>query len=133
MITEEYPPSVSTATAQGDALASDVVHRGGREGWQEVIDQKLVDWGRNPDQLAEDNLIPPTRTAVTTAVRIALQMRDKDLPPPIRIVPDGDGGIVLERWCDDLSEAIEIERSGSAEYVQSHAHRVVHRAPWPAE
>jgi hypothetical protein len=128
----ELPSTVSTAAAQSDTLASDIAQLGlNRDRWQEVIDTKLIDWGRNPDQLAEVELIPPSRDAVRVAVRIAGWMRSADRPPPSRVVPDGDGGIVMERWEGVASEAIEIDRIGHAQYVYVRDHHVVKRISWP--
>lgn len=136
LLTDEPPPSMSTGAAPEAALASDLtrsdVHR---MQWQQVIDEKLVEWGRYPAQLAEPDLIPPTDSAIRSAVRIAMDMRDASPshPPPLRVVPDGDGGVVFERWEGSSSESIEIHGDGGAEYVQIRNHRVIQRTAWPTE
>jgi hypothetical protein len=133
LATEEVP-SNSTTGAAADSLASEVLLREeSKSRWQDVIDKKLIEWGRNPQQVAEDDLIPPTARATNAAVGIAVKMRDQGFLPPLRVVPDGDGGIVLERWEGAASESIEICHDGSAEFVQCRNHRVVQRLLWPTE
>lgn len=130
--TEDPPRRVATGAAKDDSLASSLDPRNW-DAWQEVIDEKLIEWGRDPGQLAEDDLIPPTRESVQRATRIALAFRDDGDPPPLRVVPDGDGGIVLERWRDSLTESIEIDAQGVAEYVVCRHGRVTQRSRFDVE
>ncbi|MBI3834564.1 MAG: hypothetical protein HY287_09585 [Planctomycetes bacterium] len=114
--------------ASPDTLARDTSEREfATEQWQEVIDRKLVDWGRNPQQLEYEELIPPTRFAIQSAAAIAMLCRDHALAPPMRVVPDGDGGIILERWKGSLSTSIEVARDGTVEVVVVEDCRVVSR------
>jgi hypothetical protein len=123
-ITEEPPGAVETRAATVDTLATEDRHR---SDWQSVIDQKLIEWGRDPGQLAEDELIPPTRAAVARAVKIARDLRDREWPPPLRAVPDGDGGVVLERWAGPWSAAFEIDSQGGVQFVVSIDGKVTRR------
>ena len=131
-LTEDPPRRVATGAAKDDSLASPVDQRNW-DAWQEVIDEKLIEWGRDPDQLAEDDLIPPTRESVQQATRIALAFRNRGLPPPLRVVPDGDGGIVLERWSESCSVSIEIDAQGFAEFVECCQGRVTQREPFDVD
>jgi len=136
LLTDEPLPSMSTGAAPEASLASDLTRSDVyRMRWQEVIDEKLVEWGRNPAHLGEIDLIPPTRAAIRSAVRIARDMCDASPSPapPMRVVPDGDGGVVFERWEDSSSESIEINGDGGAEYVRIRTHRVVQRTAWRTE
>lgn len=131
-LTEEPLRRVITGAAKDDSLAS-LVDQPNWDAWQEVIDHKLIEWGRDPDQLAEDELIPPTRESVQQATLIALWFRKQRFPPPLRVVPDGDGGIVLERWSESRTVSIEIDSQGLAEFVECCQGRVTQREPFDVE
>lgn len=96
--------------------------------WQRVIDDQLIEWGRNPSLLEEDDLIPPTQAALDRARRIIAEMMSTGQPAPMRVVPDGDGGIGFERWCDSVTASIEIAKNGTAEIVLLQDGRVVGRS-----
>ncbi|MCC7290572.1 MAG: hypothetical protein IT449_00760 [Phycisphaerales bacterium] len=98
-----------------------------REAWQQLIDFKLVEWGRDPGQLEDVDLIPPTQAAVDRAVRIAMKMQQSGVQPPTSVVPDGDGGVNMERRSGATTESIEIASTGIAEFVLLQNGRVVGR------
>ncbi|HEY3244023.1 MAG TPA: hypothetical protein VGM03_11810 [Phycisphaerae bacterium] len=127
-LTPEPGRRVETGAATGDTLATYSETTGNRHAWQEFIDHRLVDWGRDPLQLGDSELVPPTPTAIRRAISFALTLREGDLPPPKRIVPDGDGGIVIERWHGPVTVSIEISPDGLAEFVECREGRVVSRA-----
>lgn len=117
---------VQTGALDEEALAS---AQNCRDAWQEIIDETLVEWGRHPELVEEDDLIPPSARAVQTACRVAMAYRDHVKPPPKRVVPDGDGGIVFERWSGSVSESLEVACDGQLEYVSCHNGVVVGRRP----
>ncbi len=131
-LTDEPPRSVTTGAAEDKTLASPV-ESSNRDAWQTVIDAKLIEWGRDPEQLADEDLIPPTRDSVKKAIRIAQVFRDDNVPPPLAVVPDGDGGIVLERWDDSLTVSIEINAQGATEFVECRQGRVTLREQFYVE
>ncbi|MCG3129547.1 MAG: hypothetical protein FLDDKLPJ_00280 [Phycisphaerae bacterium] len=98
-----------------------------REAWRQEIDRKLIEWGRDPSQFEDVDLIPPTQEAIRVASRIALQMMDCGAAPPTAVVPDGDGGIVIERRTPTTVESIEVTREGAAEMVRLLDGRVADR------
>ena len=102
---EDPQRTVATRAATEDELASAEKHEGFRREWDDIIDRTLVEWGRDPTALEEDELIPPTPQSVQLAT------------PPTRVVPDGDGGIVLERWSGNQTESFEISAYGRVECV----------------
>lgn len=85
------------------------------EDWQSWIDHRIVEWGRDPRQVDDDDLRLPTRVAVDCAVRLANLLNQQGLAPPTRIVPDANGGIVFERVGDRVFESIRISEDGMAE------------------
>lgn len=129
----DSPRTVRTRAATEAELASAEKHEDVRDSWDDIIDCKLVEWGRDPTALEEDELIPPTRESVQAAIQIAGVLRNADAQPPTRVVPDGDGGIVLERWKGDRSASLEISAAGRVEWVLVVARRVVERIELVAE
>lgn len=107
-------------------LSSDKVDQN-RTVWDQVIDRKLSDWASDPDQLADDGILPPSPQSIALASRIGRLMRDRDSAPPTSVVPNGEGGIVFERAHGRVFEAIEIEDDGTVEYRLFEDYRLVHR------
>jgi len=102
------------------------------DAWQRMIDHKLINWGRYPEQLAEDDLIPPTRAAVGRAITIAQtaittmqETKGRNIPPPTHVMPDGDGGIVLEWEEGDGRFTIMAVESGSVELLYWRGSKIV--------
>ena len=101
-----------------------------REAWQAILDYTLVEWGRNPSQLAEDGLIPPSAYAIVVACQVAQLLRDHDKDAPLRVVPTGDGGIVFERRQGEIFETLEIQDDGSVEWAIFSNGRLSFRRLW---
>ena len=87
-----------------------------REKWQELIDHKLIEWGRNPSQFDDEGVEPPSGEIILQAIELAEQFRDKELTPPDSVVPDANGGIVFERRGGDVSEVFHVWDDGTIEY-----------------
>jgi hypothetical protein len=79
-----------------------------RRAWRQAILPKLAEWALDPESLRTDELIPPTPEALTLTAMLAAIFSDGGAPPPHRVVPNGDGGVTLERWDGTSSEVIEI-------------------------
>lgn len=120
--------AVRTGAAKEESQA--VVAKQGEEHrrqWEEIINTKLIEWGRNPDGLEDDDLIPPSKSVVQTAIQLAQGARDARSIPPDWIIPDGDGGIVFE-W-REASRAVKLELldDGSAECLVFDHNRLLFR------
>ncbi len=64
ILSGEFIDSVTTAGASEQSLASsEADQQANREGWQRLIDDYLIEWGRDPSQLADEDLIPPSLPA----------------------------------------------------------------------
>lgn len=125
LLSEDPMRTVSTGAAPDGSLAHEADKRAARkDAWQKVIDSKLIEWGRNPDGIAEYDLIPPTHAAIRYAIKLVNALSQDDLPPPTRVVPDGGGGIVLEHDIATSSVAFEIDDSGECEFVVTEDGRV---------
>lgn len=90
-----------------------------KEGWQCLIDYFLVEWGKDPLQLEdqEEGIVAPSRRAIQIACNLARFMRDEEEPAPTRVVPDGDGGISFERHDADLFFSLDIHADLTVELV----------------
>ena len=108
--------SVATGAAQDDSLATRPIERD-RQAWRQIIDEKLIEWGRDPLLLEEDDLIPPTREAIQVASWLAMWLRDQGAPAPRRVVPDRDGGLVFERWKAEETETFMVSSEGGVELL----------------
>lgn len=133
-LTGEPRQMVTSGAATDESLATNGRHKEKqrqeyRTAWQNVIFDKLIQWGQNPTSLDDGLIIPPTRPAVDVASQLALFLRDKEAPPPQRVAPDGDGGIVFDRWSGTTSVSFEISSAGTIEFVELRNHRVVSRSP----
>lgn len=99
-------------------------------GWKKAYDDILDIWnvahaGMSPE------LEPPSDAVLERALKIAHSIaQQKIFSPPMRIVPDGDGGIVLSRWDDDgVYESIEISDDLSAQVCTYNNKRLIDCRP----
>lgn len=107
---------VGTKTIGDEALAGnpDEASRN-RDAWQRTIDHYLVEWGRDPSQLEDDDFVPPSLKTIGLAIKTAELLRNAvpPAPAPLRVVPNGEGGIVFERRAGDIFQSLEIQEDGS--------------------
>ena len=97
------------------------------ETWQTFIDQQLIEWGREPSQIEDEGIEPPSRGTIQQAVLLAQSLRDAGFTPPDSIVPDPNGGIVFERREKDVSEVFHVWDDGTVEYCGFQGARLVER------
>jgi hypothetical protein len=94
--------------------------------WQQIND-KLVEWRRNPAGLADDGLEPPSIQTVQRALEFAQTVGRAGYPPPTSVVPDPNGGIVFERKNDGQTEVYHFWDDGTADYCRFEGTRLVER------
>ena len=87
----------------------------GRAKWQTLIDQKLMEWLRDPSQLEDDGVDAPDGAIIRLSIDLAEQYRDDGRPAFDSIVPDPNGGIVFERRENDITEVIHVWGDGTIE------------------
>lgn len=123
--------SVPTTSATEDALTSsqhvettalshedlDRMKLAFRDGWDRILNESLIEWGGDPSRLRDSDIEPPSRELITLVSRYALKLRDAGLPPPTRVVPNGDGGIALEKFVNSSFQSIEFEKDGTVELL----------------
>jgi hypothetical protein len=119
---------IETGVVDAQSLALDAKGKAvERRRWDEIIDQRLIEWGRDPSQLNDDGVVPPARDVVRRACQLAAAMRDSGLPAPSRVVPSGEGGIVFERQVGPTFTAIEVQHDGTIEVRAFHKSKMVTR------
>ena len=110
-------PKSSTAAATDQELASRGDRQEWLDEWDRFIDRYLVEWGKDPEGCVEAEYAPPSATAIDVACRLAQEFRDKGKAPPLRVLPDGEGGISFERREGKTVELLNVEADGGAELL----------------
>jgi hypothetical protein len=94
-----------------------------------TIESKLIEWGEASEGADEDGLAPPSRTIVSVALQIASELRNAGVPIPLRMVQDGDGGIVFEWKRGARSDKLRLDASGRIEALGFYDSKLVYRYP----
>ena len=100
-----------------------------RAEWQDIIDRQLIEWGRNPDQFADDGVDTPSKETIARAINWAEGMRDADVLPPTTVVVDANGGVVVERREGSVAQVVHFWDDGSTEYMRFQGTKLVVRHP----
>ncbi len=66
------PTQVDAARSTADEYETDPQNR---EKWQELIDYRLIEWGRDPDAFKDEGVEPPTAETVGLASQLGLVER----------------------------------------------------------
>jgi hypothetical protein len=103
-----------------------------RQGWQHVITDILLSWLRDPKQLEDDGIEPPTGTIIRLALDYAEQYRDSRFPAPDTVTVDPNGGIVFQSRDGRVLEEMHIWDDGTAEYMRFEGATLVLRLPLPS-
>lgn len=115
-------PYLKTGTARDRSLVS------AHPNWGTCID-RLLAWWENPESAGdEDGFLPPSRDAIHAALQLARVYRDF-LPPPMRVAPDGEGGLAFERRAENVFESLRVAADGRAELLAFEDSRLVLRQP----
>ena len=125
----EFVGSAIETGAGGESVLSSAELNQNQMAWDKVIDEQLIEWARDPGQLEDDGIEPPSRPIISLACELVRTMRDNGCPRPLRVVPNGDGGITFERKDGSLFQAIEIQEDGTIEFTVFENSRLVFRQP----
>ncbi len=98
-----------------------------RDAWDVVIDRRLIEWGKTPGILEDDGIVPPSPRVIRLASQLVMAMREQGAPAPLRVVPNGEGGVVFEREAGSLFQTIEIRADLSVEFASYRNARLVSR------
>ena len=86
MRTIRATPFISAQPANGassnlaDDLRGEAESTCNEENWKATIDQKLIEWGRDPTQLDDDGTITPSKQTIQFAIALAWMWRNMGLP-----------------------------------------------------
>jgi len=107
-----------------------------RNAWQRLIDEELIEWGRHPEQFEdEDGYLAPTPDNLVRATELIDYFRDHGVLPPLRMAPDGEGGIIFD-WKNDSPRnhvIAQILPDGVMELLEFHDGNLVKRKRFGAE
>ena len=96
-------------------------------GWGTVIDQLLL-WWENPAWAGDDEgFVAPARSATELALQLAQTWRDQGVVAPLRVIPDGEGGIAFERREGPCFTSLRIALDGLVELLNFENSRLVSR------
>lgn len=119
---------VQTGTADEQTLASlERERQEMRDAWDAVIDRRLIEWGAAPSTLEDDGIAPPSLDVIRLASRLVIAMRDQGAAAPLRVVPNGEGGIVFERQSGPFFQTLEISADLTVELASYRNARLVSR------
>jgi hypothetical protein len=107
--------------------SADEVH----EKWRKLIDYQLIEWMRDPSQLEDDEMPPPSRDTIQRAIELAEELRRSEAPAPTRVVPDAHAGIVFERETGNVFESIRISADNTIAYCFFVNSRLKVQEIWP--
>ena len=106
----EQRPFVSGAAADASLVSSDA----SADGWLRCI-QELRTWLKAiPRAWQTDGIEPPNRSTLNIAIEVAHASRRDGIPDPIRVLPDGEGGVIFERREGPVYETLTIAADGEA-------------------
>lgn len=125
-------PRVPDAVSTGAATDARITRSFGREDetiqkWQAVIEDRLIEWGRDSSEFEDEGIQPPSMDTIQLAILLAKTLSRANCPAPTRVVPDADAGIVFERHEGGLLESLRLSADGSVEYCRFENARLVDR------
>lgn len=100
--------------------------------WQHIIDYYLVEWGSNGLKGYEETegLLAPSKDVIATAIEFSIFLASKNYFAPNRAVPNGEGGLVLERSeAAAIVETIEVLDRSNIEISTFSDGKLVRRTP----
>jgi hypothetical protein len=80
-------------------------------GWQAINDRLKV-LEQHPAEFDEEGLEPPSADVFPLVDEVALVLENRGVSPPLRVVPNGEGGVVFE-WRDHpFFWSLDVEKEG---------------------
>jgi len=102
-------PVSTDALEEAGLMAVDPAQAGNRQAWrlisEKVSNMRFVIFA----DLEAEGLRRPCAGAITEALNVVTAMlKLGTFPAPNRVLPDGEGGVVFERWGEDSLDRIEV-------------------------
>ena len=123
----ETIPLNGTRAASDDEVASPSVSARWKRGWEKVIDNYLVEWGADPSVLVDEEFVPPSKEIIGLAYQWAKDRCEAGWSPPLRVVPDGEGGISFENQVGSRFQSLNIRADKTVELLTFDDCRLVAR------
>lgn len=101
------------------------------DGWMTCV-YSLREWRSSPPDWEEDGIEVPSRRLLQLAEEIAFALRAKQQPEPMRVLPDGDGGVVFERRQGALYEALNVTADCTVSLKRFRSGRLFYSESLPA-
>ena len=97
--------------------------------WNELIESTLTRWSNHPELLDNEESIPPSCDLLRIAAYFAGKLRDLGEEAPVRIVTNGEGGVVFEfeNEHERSFRSWEIRADNSLHYCEFEDYRIVLR------
>jgi hypothetical protein len=102
-------------TAAADDLLSASTRSANARAWGQIIDYRLIEWGKSRHLEEEEGIEPLSAGALEVATTIARTLQRSAMLPPSRVVRTGDGGIAFEWEQGDGSYTLKIGRDNAVE------------------
>lgn len=94
--------------------------------WDAALD-KLRCWASDPGTLDDEGFEAPSTNTIQLALNLALQRRERGVPPPTRVMPNGEAGVALEWVVGSFRNLWEIDDQNRLEMSRFEAGRCVSR------
>ncbi len=129
VVTQELPSQVETSADKVSTASPgrDAPLQAFHQRWETLIAQQLASWERDPGQLEDEGVEAPSPSLVRFAIQLARRLDREGAPPPVRVVPDPNGGIVFEFRQGEYDENLYIWEDGSVEYMRFLGNKLIDR------
>lgn len=84
--------------------------------WDKTLRQ-LKSWMGDQDNLADEDLVPPSDETIEQATKLVKRLRDSSFVSPMAVVPDGEGGIMFEWRILNVFKSLEVSADGTVELL----------------
>lgn len=81
-----------------------------------IVTTQLNAWGDNPKLISEYDLTPTTSKVITQALLVVRVFSAIGVPPPERILPDGEGGVRFEYAGNNAFAVFSVENDLQLKY-----------------
>jgi hypothetical protein len=84
---------------------------GNAKAWASVL-AMLRGWQGDPAQRADEGVEAPSLSTIRAVIDVAERFAAQGIAPPDDVTSDADGGIILRRRQDDVSEEFQVSDDG---------------------
>lgn len=95
--------------------------------WRDSQDHKLVEWIRNLNQFVDEGVEPLSSAAIDRATRLFAVLREVN-SPVFTMVPDVNGGIVVEYKIGDKSYVFNVWEDGRIQACVFEGTKLINKA-----